>query len=80
MSNALDLSLDDIIKTNRPSRRGGPARGGGRVARSSGPTRNLRSRDNRPYQAGVQQYRAAPIAPLHTSVIRQSAPDGSKIQ
>ncbi|KAF9134925.1 hypothetical protein BGW39_005412 [Mortierella sp. 14UC] len=84
MSNALDMSLDDIIKTNKTSRprnntssRGGP-RGG---ARSSGPTRNGRQgRDNRPYTAGVQQYRAAPVAPLRTSEIRQSVPDGSKIQ
>ncbi|KAG0324197.1 hypothetical protein BGZ99_002077 [Dissophora globulifera] len=89
MSNSLDMSLDDIIKTSKSSRtrsstsstRGG-ARGGARGARGSGPTRNTRQgRDNKPYQAGVQQYRGAPAqAPLHTSVIRQSAPDGSKMQ
>ncbi|KAF9362928.1 hypothetical protein BGX34_005243 [Mortierella sp. NVP85] len=80
MSNALDMSLDDIIKTNKTTRRNTAPRGG-RGARSSGPARNLRSsRDHKPYQAGVQQFRATPTAPLHTSVIRQSAPDGSKIQ
>lgn len=91
MSNALDMSLEDIIKNtksseprnNNRSSRGGPRGGprGGRTSSSSGPTRNGRQgRDNRPYQAGVQQYRATPVAPLHTSVIRQSIPDGSKMQ
>ncbi|KAG0205885.1 hypothetical protein BGX28_002575 [Mortierella sp. GBA30] len=81
MSNALDMSLDDIIKTQKANRpRNNPSRGA-RGARSSGPTRNTRQgRDNRPYQAGVQQYRAPPVAPLHTSVLRQSVPDGSKMQ
>ncbi|KAF9438828.1 hypothetical protein BGZ76_004139 [Entomortierella beljakovae] len=65
MSNSLDMSLDDIIKTQKTHRSRGAPRGG---------------RDNRPYQAGVQQYRNVPMAPLHTSVIRQSAPDGSKMQ
>ncbi|KAF9549018.1 hypothetical protein EC957_005010 [Mortierella hygrophila] len=84
MSSALDMSLEDIIKTsktNEPRNNNRTSRGGPRGARSSGPTRNGRQgRDNRPYQAGVQQYRAAPVAPLHTSVIRQSIPDGSKMQ
>ncbi|KAF9097262.1 hypothetical protein BGX23_009381 [Mortierella sp. AD031] len=84
MSSALDMSLDDLIKTTRPNRpRNNTSTRGGRGApRSSGPTRNGRQgRDNRPYNAGVQQYRApAPVAPLHTSVIRQSVPDGSKMQ
>ncbi|KAF9928853.1 hypothetical protein FBU30_002062 [Linnemannia zychae] len=82
MSNALDMSLDDIIKTNKSNRpRNNASRGGARGARSSGPLRNGRQgRDSRPYQAGAQQYRAAPAAPLHTSVIRQSIPDGSKMQ
>ncbi|KAG0335476.1 hypothetical protein BG004_008432 [Podila humilis] len=103
MTSALDMSLDDIIKTQKASRprktaaanankntkntkntrttkatNNTRARGG---ARNSGPTRNTRqSRDKKPYNAGVQQYRAAPAAPLHTSVIRQNAPDGSKMQ
>ncbi|KAG0368626.1 hypothetical protein BC939DRAFT_520052 [Gamsiella multidivaricata] len=83
MSNALDMPLDDIIKASKSSRRSNAPRGaqGGRGGRASGPTRNLRQgRDNKPYQAGVQQYRASPAAPLHTSVIRQSVPDGSKMQ
>ncbi|KAG9070179.1 hypothetical protein KI688_009511 [Linnemannia hyalina] len=84
MSSALDMSLEDIIKTsktNEPRNTNRTSRGGPRGARSSGPTRNGRQgRDNRPYQAGVQQYRAAPVAPLHTSIIRQSIPDGSKMQ
>ncbi|KAF9430551.1 hypothetical protein BGZ94_006201 [Podila epigama] len=93
MASALDMSLDDIIKSqkaNRPARnsnnnakntsnaKGKPNTRGGR---GSGPTRNTRqSRDKKPYNAGVQQYRATPVAPLHTAVIRQNAPDGSKIQ
>ncbi|OAQ33274.1 hypothetical protein K457DRAFT_122492 [Linnemannia elongata AG-77] len=84
MSSALDMSLEDIIKTSKasePRNNNRTSRGGPRGARSSGPTRNGRQgRDARPYQAGVQQYRAAPVAPLHTSVIRQSIPDGSKMQ
>ncbi|KAF9363353.1 hypothetical protein BGX34_004337 [Mortierella sp. NVP85] len=84
MASTLDMSLDDIIKTNkagrtRSSNNRGRASG---PARSSGPTRNLRgSRDTKkPYQAGIQQFKSTPVAPLHTSVIRQSVPDGSKIQ
>ncbi|KAG0038272.1 hypothetical protein BGZ82_000642 [Podila clonocystis] len=94
MSTALDMSLDDIIKTQKASR---PARNNSnsnnnnnnnnsnnsrnRGSRSSGPARNTRnSRDKKPYSAGVQQYRSTPVAPLHTSVIRQNAPDGSKMQ
>jgi THO complex subunit 4 len=86
MSSALDMSLEDIIKNTKssePRNNNRSSRGGPRGARSSGsgPTRNGRQgRDNRPYQAGVQQYRATPVAPLHTSVIRQSIPDGSKMQ
>ncbi|KAG0207299.1 hypothetical protein BGX28_001456 [Mortierella sp. GBA30] len=89
MTSALDMSLEDIIKTQKANRprsntsrggRGGRSSGPARNTRSSGPARNTRSRDHKPYQAGVQQYRAAPVAPLHTAVIRQSAPDGSKIQ
>ncbi|CAO3567418.1 unnamed protein product [Mortierella alpina] len=81
MSNALDMSLDDIIKTQKSSRPRNNASRGGRGARSSGPARNTRQgRDNKPYQAGVQQYRAPPAAPIHTSVLRQSVPDGSKMQ
>ncbi|KAG0285063.1 hypothetical protein BGZ96_010652 [Linnemannia gamsii] len=76
MSNALDMSLEDIIKNTKSSE----PRNNNRSSRG-GPTRNGRQgRDNRPYQAGVQQYRATPVAPLHTSVIRQSIPDGSKMQ
>jgi len=87
MSSALDMSLDDIIKTQKSSR---PARNsnsnnsarGGRGNTRGGPTRNSRQgRDNKPYQAGAQQYRSTAVAaPLHTSVIRQNAPDGSKLQ
>ncbi|KAF8972365.1 hypothetical protein BGZ46_010145 [Entomortierella lignicola] len=76
MSSALDMSLDDVIKTQKNNRQRS-----NRGARSSGPTRNNRhSRDNKPYQAGAQPYRGAATAPLHTAVIRQSVPDGSKIQ
>lgn len=95
MSSALDMSLDDIIKTqkaNRPARNNTPSRGGRGSSNThntrsgstrSGPTRNSgrQGRDNKPYQAGAQQYRGpAASAPLHTSVIRQNAPDGSKMQ
>ncbi|KAF9575663.1 hypothetical protein EC968_002226 [Mortierella alpina] len=81
MSNALDMSLDDIIKTQKSNRTRSNTSRGGRGARSSGPARNTRQgRDNRPYQAGAQQYRAPPAAPIHTSVLRQSVPDGSKMQ
>ncbi|KAG0045196.1 hypothetical protein BGZ83_009570 [Gryganskiella cystojenkinii] len=88
MSSALDMSLDDIIKTQKASRaprnnNNSTARGGrGNNNARSGPTRNARQgRDNKPYQAGAQQYRGpAASAPLHTSVIRQNAPDGSKMQ
>ncbi|KAG0002050.1 hypothetical protein BGZ79_003681 [Entomortierella chlamydospora] len=79
MSSALDMSLDDVIKTQKANRRNNAPRGG-RGARSSGPARNTRhSRDNKPYQAGAQPYRNT-AAPLHTAVLRQSAPDGSKMQ
>ncbi|KAF9306126.1 hypothetical protein BGZ74_007473 [Mortierella antarctica] len=87
---ALDMSLDDIIKTqkaNRPARNNSSNSNNNnnnsrnRGSRSSGPARNTRnSRDKKPYSAGVQQYRSTPVAPLHTSVIRQNAPDGSKMQ
>lgn len=94
MSSALDMSLDDIIKTqkaNRPARNNNsnsnsntPNKSNNsrnRGGRSSGPARNTRnSRDKKPYSAGVQQYRSTPAAPLHTSVLRQNAPDGSKMQ
>ncbi|KAF9212993.1 hypothetical protein CPC16_007811 [Podila verticillata] len=94
MSSALDMSLDDIIKTqkaNRPARNNNPKSNNNtsnnsnnsrsRGSRSSGPARNTRnSRDKKPYSAGVQQYRSTPAAPLHTSVLRQNAPDGSKMQ
>ncbi|KAG0088055.1 hypothetical protein BGZ93_011098 [Podila epicladia] len=90
MSSALDMSLDDIIKTqkaNRPARNNNSKSNDNnnnsrnRGGRSSGPARNTRnSRDKKPYSAGVQQYRSTPVAPLHTSVIRQNAPDGSKMQ
>ncbi|KAF9549728.1 hypothetical protein EC957_002792 [Mortierella hygrophila] len=94
MTSALDMSLADIIKTQKAERpaRTGAARGartGGRTSgrnaprasgRTSGPTRTGRqARDKKPYTAGAQQYKATPVAPLHTSVIRQSAPDGSKM-
>ena len=82
MTSALDMSLDDIIKTQKPNRapRGGSFRGG-RGGPRSGPTRNTRQgRDNRPYTAGVQQYRATPAAPLNIAAIRESVPDGSKMQ
>ncbi|KAG0030418.1 hypothetical protein BGZ81_002705 [Podila clonocystis] len=84
MVTALDMSLDDIIKTqkttNRP-RGGSSFRGTGRGNSRSGPTRNTRQgRDNRPYTAGVQQYRATPAAPLNIAAIRESVPDGSKMQ
>ncbi|KAF9026247.1 hypothetical protein CPC16_000512 [Podila verticillata] len=82
MTSALDMSLDDIIKTQKPNRapRGGSFRGG-RGSSRSGPTRNTRQgRDNRPYTAGVQQYRATPAAPLNIAAIRESVPDGSKMQ
>ncbi|KAF8977413.1 hypothetical protein BGZ46_007400 [Entomortierella lignicola] len=88
MSSTLDMSLEEIIKTQKASRprtqrprsSTGPTRTTG-AKRNAGPTRNGRnSRDKKPYQAGAQQYKATPVAPLHTSVIRQSAPDGSKIQ
>ncbi|KAF9336061.1 hypothetical protein BG006_009851 [Podila minutissima] len=87
---ALDMSLDDIIKTqkaNRPARNNNSNSNNNnnnsrnRGSRSSGPARNTRnSRDKKPYSGGVQQYRSTPVAPLHTSVIRQNAPDGSKMQ
>lgn len=87
MTSALDMSLADIIKTQkaeRPARKGAArgARTGGRASsgRVSGPTRTGRqARDKKPYTAGAQQYKATPVAPLHTSVIRQSVPDGSKM-
>ncbi|KAG0062685.1 hypothetical protein BGZ89_010470 [Linnemannia elongata] len=86
MTSALDMSLADIIKTQkaeRPARKGAArgARTGGRASgRASGPTRTGRqARDKKPYTAGAQQYKATPVAPLHTSVIRQSVPDGSKM-
>ncbi|KAF9133140.1 hypothetical protein BGW39_010469 [Mortierella sp. 14UC] len=95
MTSALDMSLADIIKTQKTSRprkdapRSG-ARGSARGSRASGPTRSSgptrtsgrtgrQARDKKPYTAGAQQYKATPVAPLHTSVIRQSAPDGSKM-
>ncbi|KAF9927850.1 hypothetical protein FBU30_002813 [Linnemannia zychae] len=84
MTSALDMSLADIIKTQKASRprkdtpRG--ARSGARSGRTGGPTRTGRqARDKKPYSAGAQQYKATPVAPLHTSVIRQSVPDGSKM-
>ncbi|KAG0224306.1 hypothetical protein BGW42_005194 [Actinomortierella wolfii] len=82
MSSALDMSLEDIIKAQKANN---PRRGGARNARggnrSSGPARNTRqSHANKPYQQSMQQYRAAPVAPLHTATIRQSVPDGSKMQ
>ncbi|KAF9562930.1 hypothetical protein BGW38_008965, partial [Lunasporangiospora selenospora] len=83
MSSSLDMSLDDIIKTNKAGRTRNNTRGrGNRGSTGSGPTRNTRSstRDSKPYQANQQTRAAAPSAPLHTSVIRQSAPDGSKMQ
>ncbi|KAF9437301.1 hypothetical protein BGZ76_001307 [Entomortierella beljakovae] len=86
MTSSLDMSLADIIKTQKASRppRGNQksrATGPTRNSKTTGPTRNTRgSRDKKPYTAGAQQYKATPVAPLHTSVIRQSAPDGSKIQ
>ncbi|KAF9427190.1 hypothetical protein BGZ94_005335 [Podila epigama] len=84
MTSALDMSLDDLIKTKKTSRapRGGSSnRGSGRGSSRGGPSRHTRqSRDNRPYTAGVQQYRATPAAPLSTAAIRESVPDGSKIQ
>ncbi|KAG0257263.1 hypothetical protein BG011_004055 [Mortierella polycephala] len=81
MASALDMSLEDIIKTQKSTRRSTSSRGSRGAARSSGPTRHGRSsRDNRPYQAGVQQYRATPVAPINTAVLRQSVPDGSKMQ
>ncbi|KAI8597365.1 hypothetical protein EDD21DRAFT_385603 [Dissophora ornata] len=76
MASALDMSLEDIIKTNKTSRPRNASRGS---TRSTGPIRNPRQ-NRKPFQAGVQQYKSTPVAPLHTSVIRQSAPDGSKIQ
>ncbi|KAF9356882.1 hypothetical protein BGX26_004607 [Mortierella sp. AD094] len=86
MTSALDMSLGDIIKAEKTSRpRTQKARTTG-PTRTAGPTRNTRNARNgrdkskKPYQAGVQQYKATPVAPLHTSVIRQSVPDGSKIQ
>ncbi|KAF9969311.1 hypothetical protein BGZ73_008383 [Actinomortierella ambigua] len=83
MSSALDMSLEDIIKaqkSNNPRR--GNARNNARGnTRSTGPARNTRqSHANKPYQQSMQQYRAAPVAPLHTATIRQSVPDGSKMQ
>ncbi|KAG0262545.1 hypothetical protein BG011_010047, partial [Mortierella polycephala] len=82
MSNALEMSLDDIIKTQKANRpRSNAPRGGRGGSRGSGPARHGRQgRDNKPYQAGAQQYRNTQAAPLHTSVIRQSVPDGSKMQ
>ncbi|KAI1314427.1 hypothetical protein EDD11_002171 [Mortierella claussenii] len=80
---ALDMSLDDIIKTSRTSRPRGGRGGRGAPRSSTGPARNTRQggRDNKPYSAGAQQYRSnATAAPLHTSVLRQSVPDGSKMQ
>ncbi|KAG0299725.1 hypothetical protein BGZ98_009805 [Dissophora globulifera] len=72
------MSLDDIIKTTKSSR---PRNTGARGARTTGPTRNLRnSRDRKPIQGGVQQYKSTAVAPLHTAVLRQSVPDGSKLQ
>ncbi|KAF9093767.1 hypothetical protein BGX29_003811 [Mortierella sp. GBA35] len=85
MTSALDMSLADIIKTqktSRPRKGAAPrgARGGARGGRAAGPTRTGRqTRDKKPYTAGAQQYKATPVAPLHTSVIRQSVPDGSKM-
>ncbi|KAG0271065.1 hypothetical protein BGZ95_001190 [Linnemannia exigua] len=85
MTSALDMSLADIIKTQKTNRpRKDAPRGGARGGRASGPTRTSgrtgrQTRDKKPYTAGAQQYKATPVAPLHTSVIRQSAPDGSKM-
>ncbi|KAG0055873.1 hypothetical protein BGZ83_007162 [Gryganskiella cystojenkinii] len=105
MSSALDMSLDDIIKSknssdnnnsntynSRNNQTGGSRfhnRGGSsnfRGGRAVGPTRHPRGgrdHNNRLYQfGGVQQYRAMPevSGPLHTALLRQSIPDGSKIQ
>lgn len=93
MTSSLDMSLADIIKTQKTSRprnskakSTGPAKTTGSAktagpARTAGTARNRRStRAKKPYQAGAQQYKATPVAPLHTSVIRRNAPDGSKIQ
>ncbi|KAI1318636.1 hypothetical protein EDD11_006137 [Mortierella claussenii] len=84
---ALDMSLADIIKTSKASRPRKPAaaatRGAAKGGRTSGgPTRTARgSRDKKkPYKSGIEQYKATPAAPLHTAVIRQSVPDGSKMQ
>ncbi|ORZ24797.1 hypothetical protein BCR41DRAFT_233772 [Lobosporangium transversale] len=90
---ALDMSLADIIKTNKTTKRTrntnnkAASKGSGSTRTSGGPIRNARgSRDRKkkPFKSGVEQYKgkvkAAPAAPLHTSVIRQSVPDGSKIQ
>ncbi|KAF9167226.1 hypothetical protein DFQ27_008989 [Actinomortierella ambigua] len=84
MSSALDMSLEDIIKAQRGSNsRRGNSRGNsrGNTRSSGGPARNTRqSHANKPYQQNMQQYRAAPVAALHTATIRQSVPDGSKMQ
>ncbi|KAF9579784.1 hypothetical protein BGW38_003813, partial [Lunasporangiospora selenospora] len=95
MSSALDMSLEDIIKKDRgnnnrsrpssSSSHSGPTRhrGTGRsYNQHSGPMGHPRSSNNRPYHSALHQYRnnVAAVAPLHTSVIRQSIPDGSKVQ
>ncbi|KAF9175483.1 hypothetical protein BGX21_010323 [Mortierella sp. AD011] len=94
MASALDMSLGDIIKSqkaNRPRAQkarttttaaAAPSRSAAatRNARKARKARSGRDKSKKPYQAGIQQYKATPVAPLRTSVIRQSVPDGSKMQ
>ncbi|KAG0003520.1 hypothetical protein BGZ80_010218 [Entomortierella chlamydospora] len=95
MTSALDMSLGDIIKSQKASRpRAQKARttanatatapsrtaAATRNARKARKARSGRDKSKKPYQAGIQQYKATPVAPLRTSVIRQSVPDGSKMQ